>query len=51
MPELSEYEFYIKEIVYRFNDKWKYCNIKMRHRLPCENITLMPSPPHLPILK
>ncbi|CAG8773313.1 1848_t:CDS:2, partial [Cetraspora pellucida] len=51
MSEPSEYEFYIKEIVYRFNGKWKYCDIKMQHRLPCENITLMPSPPHLPILK
>ncbi|CAG8804304.1 45454_t:CDS:2 [Gigaspora margarita] len=51
IPEPSEYEFYIKEIVYCFNGKWKYCEIKMQYRLPCKNIALMPSLPRLPTLK
>ncbi|RIA94543.1 hypothetical protein C1645_817802 [Glomus cerebriforme] len=38
--EPKEYNFYIQEIVYRFNGRWKYHNITMRHQLPCEYITL-----------
>ncbi|CAG8774458.1 5405_t:CDS:2 [Gigaspora margarita] len=51
MPEPSEYEYYIKEIVYRFNGRWKYRSINMRHRLPSKNITLTPPPKHLSVLK
>ena len=50
-PESEEYEFYIKEIVYRFDGRWKFRDIKMRHWLPCEYITFTQSAQHLPILK
>ena len=51
MPEPEEYEFYIKEIVYRFDGRWKFRDIKMRHQLPCEYITFTQLPQQLPILK
>jgi hypothetical protein len=51
MPEPEEYNFYIEEIVYRFNGRWKYRDITMRHQLPCENIILTSPPQHLPVLK
>ena len=51
MPEPEEYEFYIKEIVYRFDSRWKFRDIKMRYRLPCEYITFIRLPQHLLILK
>ncbi|CAG8473997.1 17064_t:CDS:2 [Racocetra persica] len=51
MPKSSEYDFFIKKIVYRFDDRLKYYDIKLRHKLLCENITLVPPPQNLPILK
>uniref|UniRef100_U9UVI7 BAH domain-containing protein n=1 Tax=Rhizophagus irregularis (strain DAOM 181602 / DAOM 197198 / MUCL 43194) TaxID=747089 RepID=U9UVI7_RHIID len=51
MPEPEVYDFYIKEIIYRFNNRWKFRDITMRHQLPCEYITLTPPPQHLPVLK
>ncbi|GBC46847.2 hypothetical protein GLOIN_2v1880882 [Rhizophagus irregularis DAOM 181602=DAOM 197198] len=51
MPEPDEYDFYIKEIVYSFDSRWKYRDIASRHRLPYENITIMQSQQNLPILK
>ena len=51
MPEPEEYDFYIKEIVYQFNGRWKYRDIASRHRLPYENITITQSQQNLPILK
>ncbi|GBC32802.2 hypothetical protein GLOIN_2v1880882 [Rhizophagus irregularis DAOM 181602=DAOM 197198] len=54
MPEPEEYDYYIQEIVYFFNGKWKYRNIIMRHHLPYEYITITQPPPsqrHLPIMK
>ncbi|CAG8836020.1 9883_t:CDS:2, partial [Gigaspora margarita] len=51
MPEPSKYKYYIKEIVFHFNSRWKYRSINMRHRLLSENITLTPLPKHLLVLK
>ena len=51
LPETAEYEFYIQEVLYRFNNRWKYRNISKRHRLPYEYITLKPPPHNIPILK
>lgn len=51
LPEPEEFDFYIKEIVYQFDGKWNYRDITMRHRIPCEDITLTLSPQHLPVFK
>ena len=51
MSEPEEYDFYIQEIVYRFNGRWKYRDIAVRHRLPYEYITSTQSQHNLPILK
>jgi hypothetical protein len=52
MPEPSEgYDFYVDEIMYRFDGRWQYRNIAERHRLPCEYITLKQPQQNLPFLK
>ena len=52
MPEPDEYNYYVQEIVYHFNDgRWKFRGIAARHRLPCEYITLTQSQQNLPTLK
>lgn len=51
LPEPAEYEFYIREILYRFGSRWKYRDISKRHRLPCEYIIPNPSPQNMPVLK
>ena len=51
MPEPEKYDFYIKEIIYYFDSRWRYHDITMRHWLPCENLTLMSPTQSLPVLK
>ncbi|RGB21654.1 hypothetical protein C1646_777582 [Rhizophagus diaphanus] len=51
MPKPDEYNYYVQEIVYRFDGRWKYREIATRHRLPCENITLISSSQNLSTLK
>jgi len=50
-PEPVKYDYYAQEIVYNIDNRWKYRDISMRHRLPCENITVTSPPQQLPILK
>ena len=52
MPKPAEvYDFYVDEIMYRFNGRWQYRNIAERHRLPCEYITLKQPQQNLHFLK
>jgi len=51
MPEPEEYDFYVDEIMYYFDGRWKYRNIVARHRLPCEFIKSKQPWQNLPILK
>ncbi|CAB4392751.1 unnamed protein product [Rhizophagus irregularis] len=51
MPEPETYDFYVDEIMYHFDGRWKYRNIAERHRLPCEFIKFKQPQQNLPILK
>ncbi|CAB4428340.1 unnamed protein product [Rhizophagus irregularis] len=49
--EPETYDFYVDEIMYHFDGRWKYRNIAERHRLPCEFIKFKQPQQNLPILK
>ncbi|CAG8469584.1 1011_t:CDS:2 [Scutellospora calospora] len=51
LPEPQTYSYYVQEIVYNFNGRWKYRDISKRHRLPCEYITIRPPPLQIPTFK
>jgi hypothetical protein len=51
LSEPVEYRFYVKEILYKFNNRWKFRDITKRHRLPCEDIIIHPLPRSMPVLK
>ena len=51
LPEPANYEFHIREILYQFNNRWKYRDIAKRHRLPCENIVIHQPSKLMPIFK
>jgi hypothetical protein len=51
MAEPEEYDFYVDEVMYHFNGRWKYRNIATRYPLPCEFIKFKQPQQNLPILK
>jgi len=45
------YEYYVKEIIYRWNARWRVCHVYYRHRHPSEYIHLQQLPGDIPIRK
>ena len=46
------YQFYIKEILYNYEGRWRIRNIKLRHHHPSDYIqTSLPITQNIPILK
>ena len=51
-PAAADYDFIVKEILYRLNDNWKVRKISQRHKLPSEYITNVQHPPsNVPVRK
>ncbi|CAG8854978.1 36083_t:CDS:2, partial [Gigaspora margarita] len=51
-PELSNYQFYVREILYNHDGRWKIRDCKLRHLHPIEYTQLpRPAPHNVPTLK
>ncbi|CAG8713014.1 15007_t:CDS:2, partial [Cetraspora pellucida] len=51
LPEPDNYNFYVQEVIYRFDDYWKYRDISTRYRIPCESVMLKTPPQPMSIYK
>ncbi len=48
----NEYQFYVSEILYSYEGRWKIRNVDLRHQHPSEYIIIPnPAPSNIPILK
>ncbi|CAG8750139.1 355_t:CDS:1, partial [Cetraspora pellucida] len=47
----DNYDFYVQEVIYHFDDRWKYYDISTRYRIPCKSVMLKTPPQPISIYK